>query len=40
MVDKAKAEIESEAGKARQTLKSEMEKLPKDIASKLLGRAV
>ncbi len=40
MVDKAKSEIESEAGKARQTLKSEMEKLPKDIAAKLLGRAV
>jgi F-type H+-transporting ATPase subunit b len=40
MVDKAKSEIESEAGKARETLKSEMEKLPKDIAAKLLGRAV
>jgi len=40
MIEKAKAEIEGEAKKARVTLQSEMEKLPKEIASKLLGRAV
>lgn len=40
LIEKARKEIEGEAGKARETLKAEMEKLPKDIAAKLLGRAV
>lgn len=40
MMAKAVAEINAEAGKARKTLEAEMEKLPKDIASKLLGRAL
>ena len=39
-VEKARKEIEGEAARARQIIKSEMEKLPKDIAAKLLGRAV
>ncbi|HLB25677.1 MAG TPA: ATP synthase F0 subunit B [Nitrospirota bacterium] len=40
MVEKAKAEIEGEAGRARKLLDAEMEKLPAEIASKLLGRTV
>jgi len=40
IVDKAMAEIASDAAQARGILKSEMEKLPKDIASKLLGRTL
>jgi len=40
MIDKARAEIQSDASRAREILKSEMEKLPRDIAAKLLGRTV
>lgn len=40
MIDKAKAEIEKDAARAREILKSEMEKLPRDIAAKLLGRTI
>jgi len=40
MMGKAMAELDSEAGKARKTLETEMAKLPADIASKLLGRAI
>ncbi len=40
MIDKARAEIQSDASRAREILKAEMEKLPKDIAAKLLGRTV
>jgi len=40
IMDKAMADINSEADKARQTLKAEMETMPKEIAGKLLGRAV
>lgn len=40
MVEKAKGEIDVEAKGARQTLQKEMVKLPGEIASKLLGRAV
>jgi len=39
-IEQAKAEIEADAAKAREILGKEMEKLPKDIASKLLGRPV
>jgi len=39
-IDKAAADIEAEAARARQTLKAEMEKLPKEIAAKMLGRAI
>jgi len=40
MAEKARAEVAAEAGRAREALKAEMEKLPKDIASKLLGRSI
>jgi F-type H+-transporting ATPase subunit b len=40
MVEKAKGEIDASASGARVILKKEMEKLPGEIASKLLGRAV
>jgi F-type H+-transporting ATPase subunit b len=40
MVEKAKGEIDADASNAREILKKEMEKLPGEIASKLLGRAV
>jgi len=40
MVEKAKSEIEKDAAGAREILKSEMEKLPRDIAAKLLGRSI
>ncbi|MBI5189794.1 MAG: ATP synthase F0 subunit B [Nitrospirae bacterium] len=39
-VDAARAEIASEASKARDILQAEMERLPKDIAAKLLGRTI
>ncbi len=40
IVEKAESELAGEAAKARQVLQAEMAKLPKDIASKLLGRSV
>jgi len=40
MIDKAKKDIEADASGARDLLKAEMEKLPREIASKLLGRTV
>lgn len=40
IIDKAMAEIESDATQARGILKAEMEKLPRDIAAKLLGRTL
>jgi F-type H+-transporting ATPase subunit b len=40
MVEKAKGEIDASASGARAILKKEMEKLPGEIASKLLGRAL
>jgi F-type H+-transporting ATPase subunit b len=40
ILEKAQAELAGEAAKARQVLQSEMEKLPKEIASKLLGRSI
>jgi F-type H+-transporting ATPase subunit b len=40
MVEKARGEIDASAKGAREILKKEMEKLPGEIASKLLGRAV
>ena len=40
IVEKAQAELSGEASKARQVLHAEMEKLPKVIASKLLGRTI
>ena len=40
MIEKALKDISADASKAREILKSEMEKLPREIASKLLGRTV
>lgn len=39
-LEKAQAEIVGEAGKAREALRTQMDKLPGEIASKLLGRKV
>jgi F-type H+-transporting ATPase subunit b len=39
-IEKAMAEVQGEAAKAREILKAEMAKLPGQIASKILGRAV
>lgn len=39
-VEAARAAIAAEAGKAREILKAEMEKLPREMASKLLGRTI
>jgi F-type H+-transporting ATPase subunit b len=40
MIEKAQAEIEGDAARAREILNKEMEKLPRVIASKLLGRTL
>ena len=40
LLDKARAEISAASGSARAELRTESEKLSKDISAKLLGRAV
>ncbi len=40
MMEKARVQVSAESAKARETLEKEMAKLPGEIASKLLGRAI